>query len=739
MVDAKSEEAPINDGPINDSAIDAAPTNPEPGDVESFSAGPIENGPTSEAPSSDGPIIGTPNTSSGGRRASLTILAALFLAAVVLIVYGQGVYAPMVFDDASSVDRNTSIRRLWPLLGDAAGPGPLNPLQDSTTAGRPLVNLSLAINYHYGQFAPVGYHIFNVIVHAISTVLLFVIVRRVLRTDYFAETFQRTAGPLALAVALIWAVHPLQTEAVEYITQRTELMMGFCYLATIYASLRYFAAVSLPARIVWLALATLVCAAGMACKEVMVTAPVAVLLLERTFLTKSFRNALRQSWPLYLGLSATWLLLAALNYNGPRATSAGFHLDVPAYAWWLTQSKVLLIYLKLAVWPWPLVIHYETPYLYTLNAAWPYALSVAALGLVTLYLLGRGTATGFLAACVFLILSPTLVVPIISEIAAERRMYLPLAAIVALLVTGGYAVAKRAAEHFARSDETASRRWWPLGVTLCATLVVAVTFSLLSMRRLTKYVDAVTLWSDAATHQPDNAMVLTNLGGELVKAGRFAEAVKVYDTMLGPLPEWTILEPTPAADPANDGKSPEEIARAERLLKLNATEAEAHNNMGVALTFSDRAPEALGRFLKALQINPQFADAQMNAGNALIATGRYEESIPYYEAALRLNPNLARAHGNLGFALKMLGRFELAAIHLEVALRLEPTYLKASADLTGAYAEMGQSNEAIASAERTIAIARSQQKLDDVNSLEAWLANYRRYISQPKGSGTPIP
>ena len=148
---------------------------------------------------------------------------------------------------------------------------------------------------------PRGYHLFNLMVHVLSAWLVMAIVRRTLILDYFEGRFQDASRTLALIAALVWAVHPLQTETVVYITQRTELLVGFFYLATLYASLRYWNAISPTGRNTWLALATLACLAGMACKEVMVTAPVVVLLYERTFLAGSFRRALQKSWPLYIG------------------------------------------------------------------------------------------------------------------------------------------------------------------------------------------------------------------------------------------------------------------------------------------------------------------------------------------------------------------------------------------------------------------------------------------------------
>ena len=276
--------------------------------------------------------------------------------------------------------------------------------------------------------------------------LVWGLVRRTLSLPFFAGRFEGVANALALAVSVLWVLHPLQSEAVMYVTQRTELLVSFCYLSTLYASLRYWQAELQPARGTWLILAMLACAAGMASKEIMVSAPVIVLAYERTFIAGSFRRAWRNSWPLYVCLAATGLILAALNFSGPRSHSTGFGSGVPAYVWWFTEAKVLLLYLRLAVWPWPLVIHYEYDYLESLAAAWPWVAQAAGIGLVAAILFWRRTAIGFALIFMFAILSPTLVVPIVTEVAAERRMYLPLAALVAIAVVGAYRVLARLAD-----------------------------------------------------------------------------------------------------------------------------------------------------------------------------------------------------------------------------------------------------------------------------------------------------
>ena len=320
---------------------------------------------------------------------------------------------------------------VFPLWEDGPGSGPLWPPQDFTTAGRPLVNLSLAINVAFDGLNPLGFHIFNLLTHWCVAILLWAIARRTLLLPYFEGRFARSADLLALCVALLWAVHPLQTEAVQYVSQRTELMMGVFYLSTLYCALRYWTTASEGGRVGWPLLATISCLAGMACKEVMVSAPVVVLLYERTFISGSLGRALRRSWPLYAGLSLGWIVLTLLNVHGPRSASAGFHLGVSPWVYWGTECEVLLLYLRLVFWPWPLVIHYGIPFVDSLAVAWPWVSFVSMLAAGTLWLLWRNSPAGFLFAVMWLVLSPTLVVPVVSEVAAERRMYLPLATLCA--------------------------------------------------------------------------------------------------------------------------------------------------------------------------------------------------------------------------------------------------------------------------------------------------------------------
>lgn len=617
------------------------------------------------------------------------LVAIVVLGGAVWAVYGYALHAPLIFDDEASILDNPSITRVWPLVGDDERGGPLNAPTDLPTAGRPLVNLSLAINYYFGRLDPAGYRAVNIVLHWLSAILVWSIVRCTLQLEYFGGRFTTAAGPIALAVALLWALHPLQTESVVYVTQRTELMVGLAYLATLYSALRYWTASSRGQRTTWLVLATLACSAGMASKEVMVTSPVVVLLYDWTFLSGSLRKLWQKSWPLYVALAATWGLLLALNYEAPRAASAGFHLEVPAYAWWLTQAKVLLMYLKLVFWPWPLCIHYEMPYMTTAADAWPWLLPVVLLVIGTLILLWRRNAVGYVGAWVLLILSPTLIVPIVTEVAAERRMYLPLAALVALVVVGAYWLAQKLLSP--ASPNRHSAPWTPAATLVVPIVALALVFAAMSARRLEAYNDELTLWQGALAQQPESSKALCCVGKLLAARGQYPSAIEHFHEALRIYPEFS----------------------------------DAHLNMGIALFHMGRPQQAMDEFVLALQSNPNNADAQNNLGNALASAGHMAEAIPHFEKALEIKPNYPEAMNNLGSALLESGRADEAVARYRQAVAAKPDFPQVYVHLTLAYAQLNRRAEAVATAQQALDLARTQGNVEQVEQLEAWLRSYR--------------
>ena len=181
-------------------------------------------------------------------------LAPVLICMAVLYAYHNAYKGPFIFDDYPSIVGNAAIRTLWPVWVS------MFPAATVNIAGRPLVGFSLAINYAIGGLNPRGYHVGNVLIHLATAWVLFGVVRRLLKQRGIAA-----ADGMALAVTLLWAVHPLQTEVVTYVLNRSESMVAFFSLLTFYAFLR-----SLDSRhaAAWQALSILSSLAAVGCKEV---------------------------------------------------------------------------------------------------------------------------------------------------------------------------------------------------------------------------------------------------------------------------------------------------------------------------------------------------------------------------------------------------------------------------------------------------------------------------------------
>jgi tetratricopeptide (TPR) repeat protein len=631
-------------------------------------------------------------------------LATAVLALFIGIVYVPAANAPFIFDDITGIVQNDSIVALWPVVG-IAKPGPLNPPPEYPTSGRPLVNLSFAINYHFGGLNPIGYHALNMVLHFFNAMLLWGITLRTLRLPYFDGRFARSAEWLALAVAMLWALHPLQTEAVIYATQRTELMMAFFYLATLYCSLRYWDCLPLALaegrgddslegaryrrrRTVWLIPGILACVCGMASKEVMVSAPLIVLLYERAFVAGSLKDALRRSWPLYVGLASTWFLLAALGLTVPHRDSAGFYVGVPAYEWWLTQSKVFFLYLRLVVWPWPLLIHYQLPYLKNLNNACIYVVPLLLLGIFTLVLLWRNHPLGFLGTWFFAILSPTFAIPIVTEMAAERRMYLALLVPVVMFVVGGYWLAGAIFQRREVDVKRGSHFSAQLLAIGAPTLVLALTFCLVSASRLAAYENELTLWLEVLQSQPQNSLAHQSVGVALEKEGNDAAAEEQY------------LE----------------------AFRLNPHAAQAHYRLALLLNKRGAHDEASAHFAEAARILP---NKNVNLHNdeavALYMSGRNDQAIEAFHRALAIDPNFWPAYRNLGTALQKAGKYQEAVESFESALRLNPQAVDIYNDLANSYFRLNQRPQAIAALEHGLELAQAAGDTENAREFTAAL------------------
>ena len=572
-----------------------------------------------------------PSKSSPGIAPASVCTAAVLIVAAGLAAHGNSLSGVFVFDDLPAIRDNPTIRALWPLSTV------LSPPENSGVGGRPLANLSFALNRALGGPDAIGYHAGNLLLHLCSALLLFGIVRRT----------RRTGGTwFACAVALLWTVHPLTTAAVTYLSQRTELLMATCYLLTLYAFIR--AADSRTTG--WWIVSVGACALGMMSKEVMVTAPLVVLLYDRTFVAGSFRVAWERRRAYFAALGATWMILGCLLTTGLSQRSVGFGLGVSPLRYAFTECGAVLRYLKLAVWPSPLVFDYGAVYAGSVAAA----LVVAGLLIATVAALRRNSAPGFAAACFFLLLAPTSsFVPVAEQPIAENRMYLPLAAVVGAVALGWHAALA--------------------GRSRAAGFVAtAGALSLLTVARNADFHSEIGLWADTVRKRPQNPRAHYNAGITLLDRGRAAEAVRYFEAAIRLNPR----EPKAHNSLGNAwlelGRPADAAPRFAEAVRLQPGYARAWHNHGTALLRQGDAGAAIARFATALRLQPDSAETQLALGNSHFQLNRPAEALPHYEAALRLDPALADAHYNGGSACLELGRIDDAIAHFAAAVRLKP-------------------------------------------------------------------
>jgi tetratricopeptide (TPR) repeat protein len=606
------------------------------------------------------------------------LAAAVVIVVVGLCTFWNSLDLPFLWDDETAIVTNNTIRELRPAWRPL-----LTPVESPVTA-RPLVNLSFALTYAMSGLNVRGYHAWNLAVHLIAALVLFGVVRRTLEHDALRRRTESYAVTLALLAALWWVVHPLISEVIDYNTQRTTAMMGLFFLLTLYCAIRAIGSAH-AAR--WHASAVFASACGMASKEEMVVAPIAVALYDRLFVYSTIRGAWGARKHLYVGLASTWVLLGVLMWRWPRST-VGFAAGDP-WIYALNQADVISHYLRLAVWPSALVVDYGLPRQVAIGEVIGAVIFVAALLVVAILSLGRWPRLGFLGIVFFLTLAPTSsIVPIASEVGAERRMYLPLAALSVLLVLAGSALVSRASSLQPRRARA---------INAAALVFAAAWIGLLAARtvyRNAQYADPVALWHSSLEQRPHGrahfgyAVALINAGQSEAALPHLREAVRTYRPARYAL----------GVELAARGDSAEAIPLLESFIDDDpaATSRLPARLLLGRLYFAQARPgKSAEQFRAAADMAPSNVDAQLSLGDLLTSQKRFAEAASHYRAALTLQPDRPQWYLRLARALDQNGEPQAAAAAYARALASDPALLDTHLHLAEMWLRHGRADKAI--------------------------------------------
>lgn len=555
-------------------------------------------------------------------------IAPVLVLLVGAVAYSDSFEGPLIFDDVATIRDNPQIRSLIPyrVHSDLNG-----------SSSRPVTAFTFALNYAIAGPNVEIYHATNLLIHLASSLLLFAIARRTLQKYTSSSTW------LAALIAGVWVAHPLTTQAVTYIVERVESLSSFFILGSIYCVIRSASGVK-----GWGIAAVVSCALGMGSKEIAVVVPILALLYDRTFIAGSFSEALRKRWRIYCGMVASWAILWVCLRMGGGEGVTGFGLGITPFDWARTELNVIARYIRLAVWPsdlvldyygWPLAVHWS-------GVNWQ-GWGVLGLAGATLVALKFRPWLGFLGAWFFLILSPTSsFYPLKVEVAAEQRMYLPLAAIIVLAVVVGWKFARR---------WKWSRAAYGLAGCLTITLLGGLTFA-----RNAQYSSALEIWADTVAKQPGNARARLDYG-------------QAWAQESAEFPPGSTEAIAAAGNAAEQFRAV--LAIDPKVGKAALALGQSLEHMGEPGTAEELYTQSIGKY-------PDMAEQFLLArGNLRGRRDDWNGAAADFTAAIRVAPLDDEAHYFLGLVYLEENNAAAAAAQLETAVKLNPDNHRAADQL----------------------------------------------------------
>ena len=650
----------------------------------------------------------------------------LALGGLVLVAYSNSFQAGLTFDNASIIGEDPRIRVAAPANIESILHGRYwygeNQRPATSPWYRPFTTFTYLVNYAVlgNGPRPAGYHWVNLALHEVDMVLVYAL----------AVLIFGGSAP-AWALAAIWALHPLQTEAVTNIVGRAELLAALGVLAGLLCHVKGASAAGWR-RVAWLAGLAAAQAVGLFSKENGAVLPGIMLLYDLTWPERATwrRRAVAYAAvalpiAVYLYLRSGVHIHMVVEFTENPLVSAGF------WTARLTAIKVIGKYLWLFVWPARLSADY------TYNAVelfgwrlwnWEDAQALIALGiclaaaLLAVLLAVRWRRTGrpllFFLVFFFVALAPASNVFILGGSAmAERFLYLPSVGLAGCVVAAVRALGQRG---WLKPPAAARVAWAALGL-------VSLAFAARSYARNFDWQDERSLWASTVAVCPGSVRAHYSLGLELERdPDRLPEAIAEYETAIEIEPDFVEARNNLATALARmPGRLPEAIAEYQAALRIRPDLAATHYNLASTLArVPGRLEEAIAEYQAALRIRPDYAIAHDALAGALAQTpGRLPEAIAEYQAALRIEPRRAEVHYNLANALaQMPGRLPEAIAEYQTALRIEPDFVEAHINLANTLARTpGRLPEAIVEYEAALRIRPDPRLRETVDRLRAYM------------------
>ncbi|MEK6876843.1 MAG: tetratricopeptide repeat protein [Nanoarchaeota archaeon] len=623
------------------------------------------------------------------------ILSSKYTAIVILIIISIGVYLntlpnEFVYDDEALVLKNHWIRdaKYIPEIFLSS----VWEFQDEGIVSnhyRPLMHIIYMIDYHIFGFKPWGFHLTNIIFHAGVSVLVFLIVSTLVNQlhDLNSKFIPNKSGQNSKSnpeqvgtnskskiltppfiAALLFATHPIHTEAVACISGLPDLSFTLCYLLSFYlyinSNKRYTPLNPLSRgenkNKRWgkgLILSVLFFFLAALCKELALTLPILLLVYDYSLKRESvsipqFMIHNTKKYLPYLILTGLYFILR-ISVLGGFAPLKGYYSRLSNYQYFINIFPLFTRYLEKLLLP----INMNAFYIFhPISSIFEWkgiiALIITSVFIFLVYFFRKNKVVFLCLLWIVIPLLPVLYIPVLAGVIfAERYLYLPSIGFVVLVALAIERV----------SQLKALRQFRHLGIVIVSILIILTgLYSTETIKRNYVWRDNYSLWTDTVEKSPDAPPAHHNLGVVYSKQGRLDEAIREYMTAIKLRPDAPIVHHNLGNVYSKQGRFDEAIKEYMIALRLKADYVEAYNELGIVYSKQGRFDEAIKEYITALNLKPDFPEAHNNLGNAYSEQGEIDKAIEHYQIALKLKPDYSDAHYNLGIAYQKKGLEHLA-------------------------------------------------------------------------------
>jgi tetratricopeptide (TPR) repeat protein len=598
------------------------------------------------------------------------VIAGLGLIALTMVVYIPAMKAGFIWDDDLLLTDNQMIRSPSGLHDFWLTTKPMDYF--------PLTSSMLWLEWRLWGLDATGYHVVNVILHALSALIIWRILRRL-------------NVPGAYLAAAVFAAHPVTVASAAWIAERKNtLSMLFCAVSVL-----AFMELEESGRRSFYVLALVTFLLALLAKTSVVMMPLVLLVLAWWRRASISRVDIRRVIPFVMMSFALGLVTVYYQYHsaiGDQVVRPGGFLSRLAGSGWC-----IWFYLYKALLPLRLSVIYP---LWNVDARQPLAWlpllgMMSVVGLAWRYRYSWGRPLLVMMTYFVLMLLPVLGFFNMSfyrlSLVADHLQYVAVIGPIALVV-GALAVLGR--------RSVVGKRIGMTGACFALALL-----SILTWQRAGVYGSQYTLWQDTVRKNPEAWIAYIHLGIALGADDRLEEAVQHFGQALKLKPDHVGARINLGDALGRLGRTDEAISVLQEALRLDPGHPKAHVNLAMLLEFNDRREEAIEHYERALEVAPDFAEAHANFGNALSASARLDEAVYHYRRALELRPELSIVYFNLGSVLSLQGKLEEAATSYHQGLSIEPDYAQAWCDLGIVRTMQGEIDEAIGHFRRALAIA----------------------------------